>query len=123
MFENGYEGMSEEELRSELHESWSATKEELESVDILWASGELGDYEEWAWFLIRDKKTGELFEVTGSHCSCYGFEDQWTPQSTTVKYLISELFYGASVSRETFQVWAAATLDAAADPAQESQQV
>lgn len=23
---------------------------------------------------------GKLFEVNGSHCSCYGLEDQWSPE-------------------------------------------
>jgi hypothetical protein len=110
MFENGYEGMSDEQLRENLREEWTVPKDELEAVDILWASGNLGDYEEWSWFLIRNKETGELFEVSGSHCSCYGFEDQWKPAPTTVKYLLSNHFYGSSVSKEKFQEWAAKAL-------------
>jgi hypothetical protein len=30
---------------------------------------------------------GELKWVSGSHCSCYGFEGQWQPEVTTVETL------------------------------------
>ena len=29
------------------------------------------------------EKNGKLFEVHGSHCSCYGLEDQWHPEETS----------------------------------------
>lgn len=47
-----------------------------------------------AWFLMRRKCTSEFFEAGGSHCSCYGFEGQWKPEATTVKYLLSDKFSG-----------------------------
>ena len=28
---------------------------------------------------------GELHDVEGSHCSCYGLEDLWNPQKTNLK--------------------------------------
>ncbi len=43
-----------------------------------------------AWYLFRSD--GRLQEVHGSHCSCFGFEGQWTPEDTTVEYLLSEKF-------------------------------
>lgn len=45
-----------------------------------------------AWFLLRERGTQNLFEVSGSHCSCYGFEDQWKPEPTTREYLKSDKF-------------------------------
>lgn len=30
---------------------------------------------------------GKLFEVNGSHCSCYGLEDQWDLEETSLKAL------------------------------------
>lgn len=35
------------------------------------------------WF----ERGGKLWEVTGSHCSCYGFEGQWEPGHVTLKSL------------------------------------
>jgi hypothetical protein len=29
------------------------------------------------------EKDGKLFEANGSHCSCFGLEDQWSPEETT----------------------------------------
>lgn len=29
------------------------------------------------------EKEGKLFEVYGSHCSCYGLEEQWSPSETS----------------------------------------
>lgn len=31
---------------------------------------------------VRD---GKLYEVNGSHCSCYGLEGQWYPEETSVE--------------------------------------
>jgi hypothetical protein len=33
------------------------------------------------------KKAGKLFEVNGSHCSCYGLEGQWEPEETSIEAL------------------------------------
>src|ERR1035438_2426052 len=33
--------------------------------------------------LVLFKKDGKLYEVNGSHCSCYGLEDQWEPVETS----------------------------------------
>lgn len=48
-------------------------------------------YEADAWMLLRDA-FGVLYEVSGSHCSCYGFEGQFEPQVTTKAYLLSDKF-------------------------------
>ena len=47
----------------------------FEGVEVLLASYSYEDYSGLAFVLFR--KDGELFEVNGSHCSCYGLEDQW----------------------------------------------
>lgn len=101
----GYAEMSEDDLRQELVDAWTADEKELNHFDILFASGDLGGYEESAWFLLRNRESGELFEVSGSHCSCYGFEGQFKPAPTTHKYLLSNLFYAYSVDQEIFQTW------------------
>ena len=48
-------------------------------------------YEGYAWVLCRDA-AGQLYEVNGSHCSCFGLEEQWDPDPTSWDYLCSENF-------------------------------
>jgi len=33
------------------------------------------------------KQDGKLYEVFGSHCSCYGLEDQWKPEELNFDYI------------------------------------
>lgn len=49
--------------------------------EILFASYETPDYEGYALVLVE--REGQLFEVHGSHCSCYGLEGQWKPEATS----------------------------------------
>lgn len=62
------------------------SSEQLEGVEILYASYECPPYEGYAHVIFR--KDGKLYEVNGSHCSCYGLEDQWKPEETTVNALL-----------------------------------
>ena len=66
----------------------------LDGVEVLFAAYESGGYEGDAFALFR--KDGKLFEVRGSHCSCYGLEGQWEPEETTVAALKTrDAGYGA----------------------------
>jgi hypothetical protein len=53
--------------------------------EILFASYGGGMYEGDAVVLYR--KDGKLYEVQGSHCSCYGLENQWEPEETSIAAL------------------------------------
>jgi hypothetical protein len=71
---------------------WGTTDEErIPNADfptedeILFASYENQDYDGDAFVLFR--KDGKLYEVHGSHCSCYGLEECWQPEETTVEAL------------------------------------
>lgn len=37
--------------------------------------------------MVVYKSEGKLYEVNGSHCSCYGLEGQWDPEETSYKAL------------------------------------
>lgn len=50
---------------------------ELEDYDVIVAYLWYPDYAGNASILARHKETGEYYYCSGSHCSCYGFEDQW----------------------------------------------
>jgi len=61
--------------------------EQLEKLDILIAYESVGSWgcDSSSYFLFKDKVTNELFEVHGSHCSCYGFENQFDLEPTTLE--------------------------------------
>jgi hypothetical protein len=44
-------------------------------------------YEGAAFVLLQDLVTGLLYEVNSSHCSCYGLEDTWDLEATSVQSL------------------------------------
>ena len=48
---------------------------------IIFAAYEGGSYDGAA--IVVYEKDGKLYEVNGSHCSCYGLEGQWAPEETT----------------------------------------
>lgn len=49
--------------------------------EILFAAYGGDSYDGCAFVLFQ--RGGTLFEVNGSHCSCYGLEGQWCPEITT----------------------------------------
>ncbi len=49
-----------------------------EPTEIIYAEYEGGGYDGRADVLFYDN--GRFWYVTGSHCSCYGLEDQWDPE-------------------------------------------
>lgn len=49
--------------------------------EILYAGYEYQDYSGSAFVLYE--RDGKLYEVNGSHCSCYGLEGQWRPEETS----------------------------------------
>ena len=40
------------------------------------------------------EKDGKLYEVNGSHCSCYGLEEQWKPEEVMLSELENRLLNG-----------------------------
>jgi hypothetical protein len=59
---------------------------------ILFASYGTDNYSGDAFVLFE--KNDKLFEVNGSHCSCYGLENQWEPEETTIELLTKRLIDG-----------------------------
>ena len=56
---------------------------EPEPKTVLFAAYDIDGYEGTATVLY--KKGRKYYWVEGSHCSCYGLEDQWNPQEYTKK--------------------------------------
>lgn len=93
LYLGSYEGCTEEEIKQDIVENYLEGKPNdfLEKCEIIIAI--LTDdycYSEFSFFLLR--KDGKYYENHASHCSCQGFEDQFEPEETTVKYLKSDKF-------------------------------
>lgn len=65
---------------------------ELDGANVLLASYGRPMCSGYAFVLFE--RDGKLYEVNGSHCSCYGLEDQWDPEETTVEALRHRLDIG-----------------------------
>lgn len=61
-------------------------------IKILFASYVDENYSGDAWVLFS--KRGELYEVNGSHCSCYGLEGQWEPELVSLPELENRIKNG-----------------------------
>lgn len=90
--EGGIEGMKA---------SFGIDDAELDGATILLASYTYENYEGVAFVLFE--RRGKLYEVNGSHCSCYGLNEsdysgdqttQWQPEETTVEALRHRLEKG-----------------------------
>lgn len=89
-----FKGKTPAEVRKGIVFDFEVLPGDLNKFQILIAYQSEGSWgcDSSAWFLLRDRETGALFENHGSHCSCYGFEGQWSPEPTTVEYLKSDNF-------------------------------
>jgi hypothetical protein len=64
---------------------------------IIMAAYDVEGYEGSVLVLYRGDD-GQLYEVNGSHCSCYGLEDQWEPEVTSAEALRMRKTYWATVA-------------------------
>ncbi|ALA47928.1 putative integrase [Brevibacillus phage Sundance] len=76
-----------------LKDDFQIRGDELKDVEILLASYTYDSCEGDAFVLFR--KDGKLYEVNGSHCSCFGLEGQWKPDETNIEVLEHRLTQGA----------------------------
>jgi len=66
---------------------------ELNDANVLLASYVYENYSGNAFVLFE--RDGKLYEVNGSHCSCYGLEGQWEPEETTEEALVHRVLRGS----------------------------
>jgi uncharacterized protein with NRDE domain len=80
--------------KQEMCNDFGIKLDEVENADILLAHYDDEDYEGYAFVLF--KKADKLYEVNGSHCSCYGlskssyngdYNTQWEPEETSIEAL------------------------------------
>lgn len=60
-------------------------------IQILLAHYSYEDYSGWARVVYWDMIEKQLYEVHGSHCSCYGLEGQWEPEKCSIQDIIHDL--------------------------------
>jgi hypothetical protein len=77
--------------------SFEASSDALKGCRVFVACYLDTDYSGSAYVLYASGKT--LYEVHGSHCSCMGLEEQWSPEETTVDSLRHRLKHGDLNSR------------------------
>ena len=66
-------------------EDFHLSDEDMKGVTVLLADYTYESYEGDAFVLFA--KGEKLWEVNASHCSCYGLENTWRPEETTVEGL------------------------------------
>ncbi len=66
--------------------------DKFKDINILFASYGQDNYSGDAWVLFE--KNGKLYEVNGSHCSCYGLEGQWDAEEVVLPELENRLTKG-----------------------------
>ena len=86
--------LSEDEVKSHLIGEYEAKAEIVNDLEIVIGYESVGSWgcDSSSFFLLKDKD-GKLYEVHGSHCSCYGFEGQFQLEETSVdalKFRINE---------------------------------
>lgn len=75
------------ENKDDVFGAFCVSEEQSEGIEILYACYDSYDYEGYAHVIFR--KDGKVYEVNGSHCSCYGLEGQWEPEETSVTALLA----------------------------------
>ena len=106
-FETVYVGMWSR--RDHIFNDFKATDPGV-NYQILLAYYDIDGYDGDAFVLYRDINTGKLYEVHGSHCSCYGLEDQWEPEETTKQALRTRMTEGC-LGHNKFEMELKAVLD------------
>ena len=80
--------------KKEIIESFNIKNSQLDPYEIIYGYYHDEDYSGSCFVLLQEKSSGNLFEVNGSHCSCYGLENQWELEATTIESILHRLKQG-----------------------------
>lgn len=89
-FLNDYAGLTYADVIKDVIYSYQVDETYVNKFFFLVANVHGDGYSESSYFLLLEKSSGKLFEVYGSHCSCYGFEGQFDLEETSLAYLLSD---------------------------------
>jgi hypothetical protein len=73
--------------KEDIANEFGLTDHYINSIIIIYCYYDMCGYEGDAFVVFMEN--GELFEVNGGHCSCYGLEGQWKPTTTSFEYLLN----------------------------------
>jgi hypothetical protein len=78
--------LNEDDIKGHIATDYEYDRNELDKYKFIIAYESVGSWgcDSSSFFLFKEKKSGTLFEVHGSHCSCYGFEGQFEPEETSL---------------------------------------
>lgn len=79
----------EESKREGMISDFGIYESDLEGVEIIYATYTYEDYSGSAYVLFR--KDDKFYEVHGSHCSCWGLEEQWEPEEVSLADLFRRM--------------------------------
>lgn len=82
------------DCQEDMLRDFQINKDEIKGYKVFYAWYEYADYSGSAFVLL--KKGRKLYEVNGSHCSCYGLENQWSLEETNVEALLKRQHYGVN---------------------------
>jgi hypothetical protein len=77
-----------------------SSKEDLAGATMIAAYYDIEGYEGSAMVVYR--KEGKLYEVHGSHCSCNGLEECWSPEETSYEALVDRFTKAKDYQVERF---------------------
>lgn len=100
--------------RADVEENFRITLRPTDEILVAHYSGygtDESDYEVWARVLFVDRSVtpAQLYEVHGSHCSCFGLEDQWKPEPVTLHNVLADLRMGRTWEHASARVLEAIT--------------
>jgi len=78
-------------------QEFAINTKEYDNINILLAEYYTPDWEGYAFVLFE--QNGKLYEVNGSHCSCFGLEGQFIPEEVSVealRYRIANGYFGGT---------------------------
>ena len=77
----------------DVYNNFQITKRDEDKINILLAWYGYESYSGYAFVLFE--QNGKLYEITASHCSCYGLKGQWKPEETSVGALRYRMVNGS----------------------------
>ncbi len=83
--------------------NFQLSQDAREGLEIIYANYECGDYDGSATVFFYSSNTGKYHEAYGSHCSCYGLEDQWGMEEINFKELENRLIINQYFGVEEFR--------------------
>ncbi len=92
LFMGDVSGYSDGELVKWVADNFNEDEGNLSKYEFMVAQVNEDSYDGSSYFLVKNRETGEFFEVNASHCSCYGYEDQWQPKIASRVYLQSNQY-------------------------------